>query len=239
MKTLCLIATMAVTAGLVARAQSNTNNTPPSLRVTDIYSDSADFDGNEHTVTHRGNVRVIAPDLKLTCALLTADLPQSGGRLSHVVAETNVVLDAKDSKGQPIHATGDRAVYIYNVENGVTNDTVTLTALTGNPQPQVENAQGTIAADVIVWDRAGNIYHCFGNYHMVPHQGVGVATNTNSPPATTNESVAQKINLPPGADTNFPPGKLDIVPSRHIDNPPGTIENIYRIKNPPQQPRAF
>src|ERR1017187_9205612 len=209
MKTFCLIAVMAVATGLAARDQSNTNAAPPLLRVTDIYSDSSDFDWLGHTATNRGNVRVIAPDMKLTCALLIADiadLPPSGWHLSRIVAETNVVLDAKDSKGQPIHVTGDRAVYIYSVENGVTNDTVTLT---GNPQPQVENAQGTIAADVIVWDRAGNIYHGYGNYHMVPHQDLGVMTNTNSPPVTTNELAAPKINLPPGADTNYPPGTLD------------------------------
>ena len=209
MKTFCLIAVMAAAAGLAARAQSNTNATPPLLRITDIYSDSADFDWLGHTTTNRGNVRVIAPDMKLTCALLIADLPQSGGRLSHVVAETNVVLDAKDSNGQPIHATGDRAVYVYNVENGVTNDTVTLT---GNPQPQVEASEGTTTADVIIWDRANNSYHWLGNYHLVPHQDPGGVTNTNLPPATTNELAAPKINLPPGADTNFPPGKLDLVP---------------------------
>ena len=191
---------MAAAAGLAARAQSNTNAAPPFLRVTDIYSDSADFDWLGHTATNRGNVRVIAPDAKLTCALLVADLPQSGGGLNHVVAETNVVLDAKDSNGKPIHATGDRAVYDYNVKNGVTNDTITLT---GYPQPQVVIPEGTIMADVIVWDLANKSYHCTGNYHL-----------TNSPPATTNELTGTKMKLPPGADTNFPPGALDLVPTR-------------------------
>ena len=37
-----------------------------------------------------------------------------------------------------MHATGDKAVYDYSVQNGVTNETVTLT---GNPQ-QVEYRAG-------------------------------------------------------------------------------------------------
>ena len=195
---------MAAAAGLAARAQSNTNAAPPLLRITDIYSDSADFDWLGHTTTNRGNVRVIASDMKLTCALLIADLSPSGWHLSRIVAETNVVLDAEDSNGQPIHATGDRAVYIYNVENGVTNDTVTLT---GNPQPQVVVPAGTNVADVIVWDRARKSYHWEGNYHFMSNPDYTRATATNKP-------TAPKINLPTGADTNYPPGTLDLVPPR-------------------------
>jgi lipopolysaccharide export system protein LptA len=214
MKTFCLmIALMVVAAGTAARAQSNTNAAPSLLRVKDIYSDSADFDWLGHTVTNRGNVRVIAPDMKLTCALLTADFSQTGWHLSHIVAETNVVMDATDSKGQPIHATGDQAVYVYDVQNGVTNDTVTLT---GNPQPQVIDARGIQSADVIVWDRANNSYHFSGNYHFGPNTN-NVPAGTNAP-AATNEITATKIKLPPGADTNFPPGKLDLVPPGHPGN---------------------
>jgi lipopolysaccharide export system protein LptA len=211
MKTHYLIAMMAVAAGLAARAQSNTNAALPLLRITHIYSDSADFDWIGRTATNRGNVRVIAPDMKLTCTLLIADLPPSGWYLSRVVAETNVVLDAKDSNGQPIHATGDRAVYIYHVENGVTNDTVTLT---GNPQPQVVIPEGTIVADVIVWDRVAKSYHWSGNYHFS-------ANPDYAPAATTNNPTATKMNLPPGADTNFPPGSLDLVPPRGGRGGPG------------------
>jgi lipopolysaccharide export system protein LptA len=214
MKTFCLIAVMAVAAGLAAHAQSNTNAAPPLLRVTDIYSDSADFDWLGHTATNRGNVRVIATDMKLTCTLLIAgiaDLPPSGWHLSRIVAETNVVLDAKDSNGQPIHATGDRAVYVYSVENGVTNDTVTLT---GNPQPQVVIPEGTIVADVIVWDRARKIYHWSGNQHFMSNPDY-------TPAAATNNPTAPKINLPPGADTNYPPGTLDLVPPRSGRGGPG------------------
>ena len=205
MKTFCLIALMAVTAGAAARAQSSTITAPQPLRVTDIYADSAVFDGNGHTVTYHSNVRVIAPDMKLACALLVADLPPSGGRVSHIVAETNVVMDAKDSKGQPVRATSGKAVYDFQVKDSVTNETVTLT---GNPQPQIETAQGTTVADVIIWDRANNIYRWTGKYHFTNN----VPAGTNPPAATTNKLTATKIDLPPGTDTNYPPGSLDLVP---------------------------
>ena len=218
MKTFCLIALMAVTAGTAARAQSNPSAALLSPRLLHIDSDRQDIDGNGRTVTCSGNVHASEPGLNLTCALLTADLPQSGGRVSHIVAETNVVIDVTDAKNQSMHATGDKAVYIYNAQNGVTNETITLTALTGNPQPQVEDAQGTQTADVIIWDRANNGYHFIGNFHFEPKPN-GTPADTNALPTATNELTPTKINLPPGADTNFPPGKLDLVPQRQIDNP--------------------
>jgi len=206
---------MAVTAGTAARAQPETNAAPQLLRVTHIDSDSADFDMNAHTAVYRGNVRVSDPDMKLACEWLVVDLPQSGGHVNHILAETNLVIDATDAKGQTVHATGDKAVYIYSVQNGVTNETVTLT---GNPQPQVEIAQGTNVADVIIWDRANNSYRCSGNYHFSPKL-TSVPAGTNATQAATNELTATKINLPAGADTNFPPGKLDLVPQRQIYSP--------------------
>jgi len=185
-----------------ATAQSSpasvTTNSPDATRPprapTRIDSDnSADFDLNGHQAIYRGHVRVDDPQMKLTCAQLTSDLPESGGRPTHIVAETNVVIDFTDDKGQTNHATSDKAVYLYNVQNGVTNETVTLT---GNPQ--MENAQGTQAGDVIIWNRVNNNTHISisGNYHMISHQNFsGVMTDTNSPPA--------KTNFPPGTIENI------------------------------------
>jgi len=151
---------------------------------------------NGHQAIYRGHVRVDDPQMKLTCAQLTTDLPQAGGRPNHIVAETNVVIDFTDDKGQTNHATSDKAVYLYNVQNGVTNETVTLT---GNPQPQVENAQGTQAGDVIVWSRENTNSHVrfIGNYHMVSYQKPGeVMMGTNSPVTVV------KTNVPPGTVEN-------------------------------------
>ena len=119
--------------------------------------------------------------------MLIADVPQAGGHPNHIVAETNVVIDFMDTKGQTNHATCDKAVYVFNVQNGVTNETVTLT---GNPV--MENAQGTQAGDVIIWDRASNKIH-FDNPHMVFRQNLnGAVANTNSATAGTNDLSAPK-----------------------------------------------
>jgi len=174
-----------------ATAQSSpasaTTNSPDATRPprapTRIDSDnSADFDLNGHQAIYRGHVRVDDPEMKLTCAWLVADVPPAGGHPSHIVAETNVVIDFTDTKGQTNHATSDKAVYLYNVQNGVTNETVTLT---GNPQ--MENAQGTQAGDVIIWYRTDNKIH-FDNPHMILRQNLNGATaDTNSPPATVEK----------------------------------------------------
>ena len=127
---------MAVTAGMTARAQPATNAVPKLPRPpTQVDSASGFFDGTGHKAIYSGNVRVDDPDMKLTCEWLVVDLPQSGGRVSHIVAETNVVINGTDSKGQPMHATGDKAVYDFQVKDSMTNETITLT---GNAK--VENA---------------------------------------------------------------------------------------------------
>jgi len=187
-------------------ASATTNSpdaTPPPRAPTQIYSDSWDFDKTAQQAVYHGHVRVDDPQMKLTCAQLTADLPESGGRPSRIVAETNVVIDFTDNKGQTNHTTSDKAVYVYSEQAGVTNETVTLT---GNPQPQVENAQGTQAGDVIIWNRVNNNTHISisGNYHMISHQNFsGVMTDTNSPPAKTN----------------FPPGTIENISNNIGDRP--------------------
>jgi lipopolysaccharide export system protein LptA len=187
---------IAVLCGGMVRAQTNatmpespasatTNSpdaTPPPRAPKRIDSDSADFDLVARTATYRRHVRVNDPEMKLTCAWLVADVPPAGGHPNRIVAETNVVIDFTDTKGQTNHTTSDKAVYVYNVQNGVTNETVTLT---GNPQ--MENAQGTQAGDVIIWDRANSKIH-FDNPHMIFRQSLNGATaDTNSPPATVEK----------------------------------------------------
>ena len=197
---------IAVLAGLMGHAQTNTPGALPTPRApTLINSESADFDLNGHQGIYRGHVRVDDPQMKLTCEHLIADMPQAGGRPNHIVAETNVVIDYTDDKGQTNHATGDKAVYVYSEQGGVTNETVTLT---GNPQ--IENAQGTQAGDVIILDLANNKAH-FDNPHMIFRQNLnGVVTGTNSP-----VTVVKTTNFPPGTIQN-----IDKNISNHIDHPP-------------------
>jgi lipopolysaccharide export system protein LptA len=186
---------IAVLGGLMAHAQTNTPGAPPAPRAPMvIHADSADFDLSGHQLIYHRQVRVDDTQMKLTCEQLVADLPPAGGLPNHIVAETNVVIDFTDTKGQTNHATGDKAVYTYQEQGGVTNVTVTLT---GDPQPQVVNAQGLQAGDVIIWNRENTNSHIrfIGNYHMVSYQKPGeVMTDTNSAAAITN--------LPPGTVEN-------------------------------------
>jgi lipopolysaccharide transport protein LptA len=180
-KKICLIA-IVVLCGLNLQAQTNA-----LASSTQIDSDTADFDMNAHTAIYRGNVHVEDPQMKLDCEQLAADLPQSGGHINHIVAETNVVIDFTDDHGQTNHVTSDKAVYIYNEQDGLTNETVTLT---GNPE--VKNAQGTMTADVIVWNRATS-HFSFTNPHGIFYQNVNsMNAATNSSPANTNKLSAPK-----------------------------------------------
>jgi lipopolysaccharide transport protein LptA len=182
-KFFCFIAILFVSLNL--RAQTNVPAAP-----TWIDSDSAVFDRDGHQATYRGHVRVRDPGMKLYCEWLVVDLPQAGGRVNHIVAETNVVIDLADEKGQTNHATSNRAVYDYAVQGLVTNETVTLT---GNPK--IENSMGTQSGDMIIWDKVANKFH-FTNPIGIMRQNLNGATNVN----------------PPSANTNFPPGTI-----RNID----------------------
>ncbi len=163
----------------------------------------ADFDLAGHKVVYHEHVRVDSPNMKLSCEWLAADLPQTGGRVTNIVAETNVVIDATDDKGQQMHATGDKAVYVYSVENGVTNETVTLT---GNAR--LENTQGWLTGDSIIWDRMHERLSVPSNPKMIFHQTLnGVAIGTNAPPVETNPPPV--ATRPPATDTNLPPAKPD------------------------------
>lgn len=168
-----LIILLAGGCGLVW-AQTNAPVQKPKPPPTEINSDSADFDLNSRRAIYRGHVEVIDPKIKLKSELLVVDLPSSGGKLSHVTAETNVVIDFTDEKGATYHVTSDKAVYAYSVVNAVTNETVTFT---GNPL--VESAEGTISSEPLVWDRAGSHFR-FKNYKMVlPHNLSGGGTNVS------------------------------------------------------------
>jgi lipopolysaccharide transport protein LptA len=200
-KNVYLIGLIALASVWTSHAQTNTNavdeilalvttNAPvpkpqPPRQPMRIESESVDFDLTARKATYHRRVRMDDPEIKLICENLTADLPQEGGRINHIVAETNVVIDFTDDKGQTMHATGDKMVYDYAVQNGATNETVTLT---GNPE--LENAQGKSTGDVIVWDRARN-HLDITNPKIVFHQNINGATaDTNSPPAMTNKLTA-------------------------------------------------
>jgi lipopolysaccharide transport protein LptA len=186
-----LMALLVLAGGARLHAQTNMNAAPNATRApTRIDSDSADFYLTVRRAIYHGNVHVDDPQMKLTCEELTADLPQSGGHINHLVALTNVVMDSVDDKGQTNHATSDKAVYDYNVQNGVTNETITLT---GNAK--AENAQVILYGEPIIYNRADGSLTA-KNQHMIIRQNLASAlANTNSP--------ATKTNFPAGTIQNI------------------------------------
>lgn len=132
-------------------AVADTNAPAKPRAPTVITSDAADFDMNTHQGIYRGHVVVQDPDVKLTCAWLAIDLPESGSHLNHVLADTNVVVDFTDEKGETYHVTSARAVYDYKVVDSVTNETVTFSG-----KPKVVTSQSTIESEPMIWDRARN-----------------------------------------------------------------------------------
>ena len=198
MKRLCLLA-IAALGGLLVHAQTDITGTLPTPRgPTRISSKSADFDLSGREATYRGHVRVDDPQMKLTCERLVADVPQAGGHVSHIVAETNVVIDFFDNRGRTNHATGDKAVYVYSEQGGITNETVTLT---GNPQ--METDQGTLTGDVIVWDRLNNLLTAENQKMTYRQNFIGAAVATNAAATDMNPPAINQTNLPPGTIPNI------------------------------------
>ncbi len=213
MKIFCYIALIILASVWMLRAQTSTNiNTnavnqilalvttnapasPPLPRTeTLIEADGpADFDLTGRRVIYHDNVRVDAPNMKLRCEWLAADLPQNGGHVTNIVAETNVVIDAADDKGQKMHATSDKAVYVYNVQNGVTNETVTLT---GEPA-HLETAKASVAGNTIIWDRTRDLLSVPTNPKTVFRENFnGSVGGTNSSAMETNSLIVETNLLP-------------------------------------------
>lgn len=166
----------------VAAAQTNSpapgapaTNAPAAKAPTQINSDAADFDMTTRQAVYRGHVTVVDPQLKLTCEWLVVDLPAAGAHLSHVQAETNVVIDFRDEKGQTYHVTSAKAVYAYQVEGAVTNETVTFTG-----SPKVETTQSTIESEPMVWDRMRNKF-TFTAPKMISREGLQNLSGSNNP----------------------------------------------------------
>lgn len=159
----------------VAQAQTNVVKTSPRA-ATEINSDAAEFDLNAHQAVYHGHVVVNDPQMKLQCERLVVFMPQSGERLNHVEAQTNVVIDFSDNHGATARATGSLAVYRYLVLAGVTNEAVTLTG-----SPQVESRDAIMTGDQIIWDRAGNRLRAT-EQHIIFKKSLNEGIGTNAVP---------------------------------------------------------
>ena len=123
-----------------------------------------------HWATYSDNVHVTDGQTKMTCQWLKANFSANGDQINqptNIVAETNVVVDFVDPKGQKGRALGDTAVYQFHVQNGVTNETVTLT---GN-SPEVlqgPNYTNRLIGSKFVYDlvtKKWYVYHPNGFYY--------------------------------------------------------------------------
>jgi len=193
-KKIYFIALLAALGGGSLPAQTNTGAAAdPGRAPTLISSDSADFDlgSSPRQAFYYGNVHVNDPQMKLTSAKLVADLPMTGGHISRIVAETNVVINFLDDKGQTNHAISDKAVYIFNLQNGVTNETVTLSG-----HASVTNSDGSwMTGEPIIWDRVKNSVHATNERISIKQNVSDAMGGTNAP--------AKKTNSPPGTIENI------------------------------------
>ena len=154
-----------------------TNNISFGQRKTEIFSESGQFNLKDRVMVYIDNVRVLDPQMKLTCGIMTVTIPESG-RPERIVAERNVVIDGTDNQGKPIHATGGKAVYTYRVANGMTNETVVLT-----DNPRVQQQDNWMTGDEITWDRQNNSFSAT-HPHVVLQTDTKERTNMLAVPAT-------------------------------------------------------
>jgi len=154
---------LAGTCGLVWAQTNQPAQKKPPAAPTDINSDSADFDLNGRRVEYLGHVTVKDAQINLQCDRLVVDLPESGQRPSRISAESGsrVLIDLIQN-GQKYHITATNALYLYSVENSVTNDTVTLT---GSPVAQSE--ENVIEGDKIIWDRVTGHFRVYGHHETL------------------------------------------------------------------------
>jgi lipopolysaccharide transport protein LptA len=116
--------------------------------VIEIQSDHGELRTETNfTAIYTGNVVATYGDARLTCDVLLIQSDKTAERPDSMIADRNVVIDHKDKEGNPIHATGDRAVYTLSVENGATNEVIVLSG-----DARVESKSGLVTGDEMTWN---------------------------------------------------------------------------------------
>ncbi|MFO1488978.1 MAG: LptA/OstA family protein [Verrucomicrobiota bacterium] len=164
-------------AGLTNAAAHPPANRPPKERPpTRIRSDHAEVDLKNRVVVYNGHVIVVDPEMTMNCDQLTASVPTNSTQVDHIIAKGKVKIEGTDNKGRPLNARGDMAIYDFNIVNGVTNKTMTLT---GNVY--IDSALGKGTADPIVWDLVNDKIHMENQDMQI--QAEPKTTGTNGPAA--------------------------------------------------------
>jgi len=145
-----------------------------------ITSRSSVVNLRSNVVVYFGNVRVTETNMSLLCEYLIAVMPQRGGRIESILAQTNVVMDMTDEKGEKVHGTGEKLLYTYRATETETNEVIELS---GNPW--IETARGSTKADVITYDRITGMVR-FQNPQMTIQQEGNITNFLSNPLLGTN-----------------------------------------------------
>jgi lipopolysaccharide transport protein LptA len=199
-------------AGVGLEAQTNVLATTNDLAAPEsaagatnklkITSDSGVFHFLSNMAIYRGNVSVVDPQFKLTCQWLTVQGESS--QLTNIVATTNVVILTQNAKNGATEATADRAEYVFQVINNVTNKTITLTSLPGNPYPVVKNSKGTESGKVIIFNLVTEDVDFLGGHGQQAETIINRDSSINPLGKSTNAPApaVPATNLPPATVTN-------------------------------------
>jgi lipopolysaccharide transport protein LptA len=189
MKTFFLLLSLLLATAVLAAddpappAASATNALNTLKSPIEITSRSSEVNLRSNVVVYVGNVRVTEATMSLTSEYLIAIMPQRGGRIERILAQTNVVFEMTDEQGQKVNGKGEQLLYTYRATESETNEVVELT---GNPV--IETPQGKWGADVITYNRTTGQVR-FQNQRMQIKQEGGL-TNLLSPsnllPSGTN-----------------------------------------------------
>lgn len=119
-----------------------------------ISADRFEYAPAASNAVYRG--RVVAQDTNMSfrCESLSVLVPQSGGQVSRIVAETNVVVENRQDQSR---ATAQRALYVRT-------EVAEAIELTGNPAWQRGPREGR--ADVLRYDRLSKTILASGNAYM-------------------------------------------------------------------------
>ncbi len=152
-----------------------TLSTNAQTGVCEVFSEEYRF--SKSLARFKGGVYISHPRMNWACEDLSVHLPEAGGPVRRILADQSVVFDLIDDKGQKIHGTSGRAVYVYEVQNSVTNDYVELS---GDPVLERRDLQTgnpiILRNQVLILDRGRNQVLAPGQFNV---QGWGRIAETN------------------------------------------------------------
>jgi lipopolysaccharide export system protein LptA len=183
MKKLWYLMTAAMIALSIRPGLAASANPPPGEQEVGVTAKHFFYDGSKQQVIFYDEVVATNAQGSLSCDRLTIDVTPEGSldrQPTNAVAETNVIINLV-KQGDTNQITCERAIYIYQIVKGATNDTITFFGSATKPA-KVENSKGSLTGEPLIWDNlTGNFSGVNTETHFkVPAQP---ATGTNLPAA--------------------------------------------------------